>query len=72
MMRHVVLPAAAPIALVGLYFTPLSVLGCATRGWLALVVVVASVAGAFVAIGLAFRHQRHGGTGGGGSSPRPS
>lgn len=57
-VRHVLLPAVAPAALVGLYFTPVSVFGCATRGLLALAVVLTSAAGAFVAIGLGFRAQR--------------
>jgi dipeptide/tripeptide permease len=57
-VRHVVLPAVAPAALVGLYFTPVSVFGCATRGLLALAVALVSAGGAFVAIGLGFRAQR--------------
>ena len=42
----------------GLYFTPLSVIGCATRGLLALALVLLSAAGAFVAIGLSLRARR--------------
>ena len=57
-LRHVVLPATAPAALVGLYFTPVAVIGCATRGLLALAVVLVSAAGAFAAIGLGIRAQR--------------
>jgi len=53
-----VLPATAPAALVGLYFTPVAVIGCATRGLLALAVALVSAAGAFVAIGLGIRAQR--------------
>ena len=43
--RHLVLPSAAPVALVGLYFTPKDVFGCANRGLMALgVVLLAAVA----------------------------
>ena len=45
--------AAAPLALVALYSTPLTVVSCRTRGLLALGVALAAAAGAFVAIGLA-------------------
>lgn len=37
--RHLLLPAVAPAALVGLYFTPKAVFGCANRGYMALGVV---------------------------------
>ena len=52
------MPLVAPAGIVGLYFTPTTVIACATRGLLALVVVLASAVGAFVAIGLGFRAQR--------------
>jgi RsiW-degrading membrane proteinase PrsW (M82 family) len=57
-VRHIVLPLIAPAAIVGLYFTPTTVVACATRGLLALVVVLVSAVGAFVAIGFGFRAQR--------------
>jgi len=38
-IRHLVLPMIAPIAIVGLYFTPKDVFGCANRGLMALAVV---------------------------------
>ena len=57
-VRHIVLPLAAPAAIIGLYFTPTTVIACATRGLLALVLVLVSAVGAFVAIGLGFRAQR--------------
>ena len=57
-MQHLVLPALAPTALIGLYFTPVSAIGCATRGLLALAIVLISAAGAFVAIGLGLRARR--------------
>jgi hypothetical protein len=44
--RHVLVPAIAPLAVVGLYLTPVAVFGCANRGLLALgVVVISLVAG---------------------------
>jgi len=42
------LPLQAPIALIGLYFTPKSVFGCANRGYLALAVVSVALVGAIV------------------------
>lgn len=41
--RHILLPAVAPAAIVGLYFTPVSLIGCLTRGLLALAIVVVSL-----------------------------
>ena len=38
-IRHLILPSMAPVALVWLYFTPKSVFGCANRGYMALAVV---------------------------------
>ena len=34
--RHIVIPSIAPLAVVGLYLTPVSLIGCAPRGLLAL------------------------------------
>lgn len=45
-MAHLLLPLLAPAAIVGLYFTPKSVFGCANRGLMALGVVLLAVAGA--------------------------
>jgi len=45
--RHVFLPLLAPIAIIGLYFTPKDVFGCANRGYLALAVVLIALFGAF-------------------------
>lgn len=41
--RHIILPSIAPLAIVGLYLTPVSLIGCTTRGLLALAVVFASL-----------------------------
>ena len=56
-IRHVVLPAVAPIAVVALYFTPMLWFGCVNRGLLAVTICLASAAGAFFAIGHGFRAQ---------------
>lgn len=45
-VTHLVLPLLASAAIVGLYFTPKSVFGCANRGLMALGVVLLAVAGA--------------------------
>jgi len=38
-IRHLLLPSIAPVALIGLYFTPKTVFGCANRGYMAVAVV---------------------------------
>jgi RsiW-degrading membrane proteinase PrsW (M82 family) len=58
LVKHVALPAVAPALIVGLYFTPLTVFGCVTRGLIAVAVALASAAFAFVAIGFAFSATR--------------
>jgi len=37
LIRHIALPAVAPAAVTGLYFTPVAVFGCVNRGLMALV-----------------------------------
>ena len=59
-VRHVLLPAIAPLAIVGLYFTPVSLIGCADRGLLALLVVGLSTIAAFVTVGFAMRGRARG------------
>jgi hypothetical protein len=54
-VRHVALPALAPAALIGLYFTPVLLFGCVNRGLLAVAVALASAVGAFVTVGIALR-----------------
>ena len=54
------LPALAPLAIVGLYFTPVSLIGCANRGLLALLVVGLSTIAAFVTVALAIRGRTRG------------
>lgn len=46
LIRHVLLPSLAPTLLVGLYFTPKYVFGCANRGYLALVIVFIALSAA--------------------------
>ena len=59
-LRHVALPALAPLAIVLLYFTPLSVISCANRGLLALVVTGISAAAAFACVAMAIRSGARG------------
>ncbi len=54
-MRHVLLPALAPATIVGLYFAPVSLVGCANRGLMALAVALGSPAAAFVTVGVSIR-----------------
>jgi hypothetical protein len=49
-VKHVVVPAVAPAAIVGLYFTPVLLFGCVNRGLMALAVVLVSAVAAFVTI----------------------
>lgn len=60
LVRHVLLPALAPLAVVGLYFTPVLLFGCVNRGLLALAVVLLSAGGAFGTITMGFRAQAQG------------
>jgi len=59
-VRHVALPAVAPAAVVGLYFTPVLLFGCVNRGLLALAVVLLSAVAAFVTIGVGLRERARG------------
>jgi hypothetical protein len=67
-LRHIVLPAIAPAAIVGLYFTPVLLFGCVNqhptraarvgtppRGLMAVGVALVSAAAAFVMIGKGIR-----------------
>ncbi len=60
LLRHVALPAVAPLAVIGLYFTPVLLFGCVNRGLIALAVVLISAAAAFVTIGMGFRARAQG------------
>ena len=60
MVRHVALPAAAPLAIIGLYFTPVLLFGCVNRGLLALAIVVISAIAACVTTGRGVRAKAQG------------
>ena len=57
LLRHVALPAVAPAAVIGLYFTPVLLFGCVNRGLLALAVVLLSAGAAFVTVGIGLRER---------------
>ena len=59
-VKHIVLPAAAPIAIVGLYFTPVLVFGCVNRGLLAVAIVFVSAVAACVTTGKGVRAKAQG------------
>jgi hypothetical protein len=52
---HIALPAVAPAAVIGLYFTPVLLFGCLNRGLMALAVVLISAIAACVTIGIGVR-----------------
>jgi hypothetical protein len=60
LVKHVALPALAPAAMIGLYFTPVLLFGCVNRGLLAVAVALVSAVGAFVTVGIALRLRAHG------------
>jgi hypothetical protein len=60
LVRHLLIPATAPAALVGLYFTPVTLFGCVNRGWLALAVVLISAVAACVTTAKGTRARRQG------------
>jgi cytochrome bd-type quinol oxidase subunit 2 len=60
LVKHVAIPALAPVALIALYFTPKEVFGCANRGFMALGVVFLAAIAAFVTISKGAAAQRRG------------
>lgn len=58
--RHIVLPLSASAALVALYFTPTTVIGCVARGLLALGIALAATLAAFIVLGFGLRDARRG------------
>jgi len=63
--KHILIPAVAPVAIVALYLTPVSLVGCVNRGIAALAIVFVSL---FVGIGVALagiraRRRKDGSTG---------
>jgi len=53
--KHILVPAIAPIAIVALYLTPVSLVGCVNRGLMALVVVFISLTAGIVTGALGVR-----------------
>jgi len=60
LVKHVALPALAPAAMIGLYFTPVLLFGCVNRGLLAVAVALVSAIGALVTVGIALRLRAQG------------
>jgi hypothetical protein len=64
-IKHIVIPAVVPTVAIGLYFMPVSLLGCVNRGLIALAVVLISllggIAAAVVALRLRVRHNAESG-----------
>jgi len=59
-VKHIALPAAAPVAVIGLYFTPVLVFGCVNRGLLAVAIVLVSAIAACVTTGKGVRARAQG------------
>jgi hypothetical protein len=59
-VKHIALPAAAPVAIIGLYFTPVLVFGCVNRGLLAVAIVLVSAVTACVTTGKGVRARTQG------------
>jgi len=57
LLQHIVLPATATVAVVVLYFTPVALLGCVTRGLIALAVVGLSLLVALVTVGVGLKKR---------------
>lgn len=60
--RHVLFPMIAPIAIVALYLTPVSLVGCVNRGLMALAVVFISLAAGIVTGVLGLKARARGDT----------
>lgn len=58
LVRHVLLPLLAPVAIVGLYFTPVTMIGCANRGLAAFGVALLALLGGTAAAMMALRSSR--------------
>jgi hypothetical protein len=59
-VRHIALPAVAPAAVIGLYFTPVLLFGCVNRGLMAMAVVLISAIAACVTSGIGVRARAQG------------
>ena len=63
--RHILLPAIAPLSIIGLYFTPVSLMGCANRGLVALAIVFLSLVAGIAAGVMGLQARGRNGTGAG-------
>ena len=59
-VRHIALPAIAPILFFGVAATPVDVLGCKTRGLVAVIIAFASVLGGLASAIMALKGRLHG------------
>lgn len=59
-LKHIVLPATATVAVIALYLTPAALLGCVTRGLIAVVVVGVSLLAALVTVGVGLKKRIRG------------
>lgn len=62
-IRHLLVPALAPAAIVALYLTPKHVFGCANRGLMALAVVIIALVAAIITTCKALGQKKRGDTG---------
>lgn len=60
--KHIVLPVLPTVAVTVLYFTPAVLLGCVTRGLVALVIVFGSLLAALVTVGVGLSKRIKGAT----------
>jgi hypothetical protein len=51
-VKHIVLPIVPALAVIFLYFTPVDLLGCVSRGLVALAVVTVALLAALVTVGV--------------------
>jgi uncharacterized membrane protein YhaH (DUF805 family) len=65
LVLHVALPGISTAAIVGLYFTPVDVFGCAGRGLIAVAIVLLSLLAAFGTVALALKKRMKGEPGSG-------
>jgi len=58
--RHLLIPAIAPLLIVALYFTPLTLIGCYNRGLIAVTIVFVSLVAGLVAAVFGIRARMKG------------
>lgn len=52
LFKHIVLPVVPTVAVLGLYFTPVALLGCVTRGLMAVAIVSVALLAALATVGV--------------------